>query len=86
MESFKLLDIAPPTKKYKKYAAKVMLPTGITKIINFGDSRYEQYKDRTRLKLYKHLDHLDDKRRENYRKRHSKNMGIASQLAMNYLW
>jgi hypothetical protein len=34
--------------------------------------RYQQYKDRTPLKLYSNLDHNDPKRRELYYKRHPK--------------
>ncbi len=46
--------------KYKKY--KAILPNG--KTVNFGDTRYEQYEDKTPLKLYSNLDHHDKKRRE----------------------
>ena len=35
-------------------------------VVHFGDKRYEQYKDRTPLKLYKDQDHGDKKRREKY--------------------
>jgi hypothetical protein len=39
------------------------------KWIHFGDTRYEQFKDRTPLKLYSHLNHNDAKRRMNYLQR-----------------
>ena len=42
------------------------------KWIPFGDSRYQHYYDSTGLYHWSHLDHLDNKRRINYRKRHSK--------------
>ena len=87
MISFKLLEILPPTQKGKKYAAHVFIPsTGSTKIVNFGSSSYQQYKDRTPLQLWKHLDHNDKKRRDSYRKRHTKDTGIAGQLALKILW
>lgn len=87
MVSFKLLEILPPTQKGKKYAARVLIPsTGATKIINFGSSSYQQYEDKTPLQLWKHLNHYDRKRRENYRKRHAKDTGIAGQLALKFLW
>ena len=37
--------------------------------IHFGDTRYEQFEDRTPLKLYSHLNHFDKKRRMNYLQR-----------------
>ena len=40
------------------------------KLIHFGDSRYQHYKDKTPLKLYSHLDHKDEKRKKLYYKRH----------------
>ena len=48
-------EIYPSTRKHKKYM--LVNPEGIK--IHFGDSRYEDY-----------LDHKDEKRRENYRRRH----------------
>jgi len=37
--------------------------------IHFGDTRYEQFKDQTPLKLYSNLNHNDAKRRINYLQR-----------------
>ena len=39
--------------------------------IHFGDVRYQQYKDRTNLKLYKKKNHNTRKRMQNYFSRHS---------------
>ena len=39
------------------------------KWVHFGDLRYEQYEDKTPLKLYYNLNHKDKKRRFNYLKR-----------------
>ena len=61
-------------KKYKKYQA--ILPNG--KEVYFGDTRYQQDKDRTPLKLYSNLDHNDPKRRELYYKRQPKDYGTYS--------
>lgn len=48
-----------------KYTAT--LPDG--KKVNFGDRRYQHYKDK--IGSWSSLDHLDLKRRKNYRARHS---------------
>ena len=71
-------------KKYKKYRA--ILPSH--KEVYFRDTRYQQYKDRTPLKLYSNLDHNDPKRRELYYKRHPKDYDkySAYYFAKKYLW
>jgi len=60
------------TRKGKKYS--VVSPNG-TKI-HFGAIKngipMDQFKDSTGLKLYSKYDHNDEKRRDNYRARHSK--------------
>jgi len=58
------------------------------KTTQFGDKRYGQYKDKTPLKLYKHKDTLDPKRRKAYRQRHTyeKKLYSAGWFAMKYLW
>ena len=79
--------------KNKKYS--VVTPSG--KKINFGDKRYEQFKDTTPLKLYKNLDHGDKKRQKNYCARSSKirdknnkltknNKESPNHYSMMYLW
>jgi hypothetical protein len=50
------------TRKGKK-----LMVTVNDKLIHFGDSNMQHYKDKT--KIWSHMDHLDDKRRENYLKR-----------------
>ena len=79
------------TKWYRgtgNYKYKVVLPNG--KIVQFGHKSYEQYKDQTPLRLYKHLDHGDERRRENYRKRHGgirlKNGGKAVDAKYSPAW
>jgi hypothetical protein len=59
-------------RKNKKYRATLEhKKTGKAVHIDFGDSRYEQYKDTTGLRLFSHNDHLDKKRRTSYRARFS---------------
>jgi hypothetical protein len=79
--------------KNKKY--RITSPKG--KTIDFGDIRYEHYKDKTNLKLYSNLNHNDKHRRDLYRTRTSKiknkqgqltynNPEYANYYSYNYLW
>lgn len=73
---------APSTVKNKKYDAYVN-----NKKYSFGDSRYQQFRDK--IGFYKHLDHNDDQRRNNYINRHSTdNLSTYSSgyFSMFYLW
>ena len=76
------MDIQKSTRKNKKY---MVIIDG--KKIHFGSSLYPQYKDRTPLKLYSHLDHNDKKRRMNYFKRHSgvstKKEAVEKEIALS---
>jgi len=68
----KLIKIGKSTRKHKKYDAFVKNPdTGKVRKIPFGDNRYEQFRDSTKVKIYKSKNHGDSKRRNNYYKRHS---------------
>lgn len=58
-------------KKYSVYV-KSNNKSG-KKLINFGDSRYEQFRDK--LGHYKRLDHGDPKRKKAYYARHGKAQG-----------
>ena len=94
----KILTIEKSKAKNKKYRA--IVSNGKKKrVVNFGDNRYEQFKDSTELQLYKHKNHGDKKRRKNYFKRHSgvktkrealkKEKGdkiTAKYLSHKYLW
>jgi hypothetical protein len=69
----------------KKYTALVKnKKTNKIRKIHFGDKRYQQYKDRTPLKLYKNKNHNTRKRMQNYYSRHSKTKnrkeGIAKEI------
>ena len=59
----------PFPKKYTAYVKNKK--TKKIRKIHFGDKRYQQYKDRTPLKLYKHKNHGTRKRMKNYYSRHS---------------
>jgi len=56
--------------KNKKYAVYVKGNNDKPKLINFGDNRYGQFKDK--LGVYSHLDHNDPKRKKQYYNRHGK--------------
>lgn len=51
--------------KNKKYRVEFIYKNKPYKV-NFGHTDYQQYKDSTPLKLYKHLNHGDNNRRKNY--------------------
>lgn len=74
----------------KKYKVEIIDSDGYkVKTLQFGDKRYEQYKDSVPLKLYSHLDHGDKNRRRLYRIRHDKDRHrplTAGWFADKYLW
>lgn len=75
---------APSNTQYKKYD---VYDTNNKKLFSFGDTRYEQYKDK--LGYYSSKDHGDTKRRDSYKKRHAKdNLDRLSPgyMSMHYLW
>lgn len=81
-----LLKIEKSPAKFKKYRADALIDGELYKDVDFGDVRYEQFKDSTPLKLYSHLDHNDTKRLHNFYLRHEKNNGPAALLSKKYLW
>ena len=65
--------------KHKKYTAIVRdSSTHRERRVNFGDARYQQFRDSTPLRLYSGSDHGDAKRRRAYFMRHS---GVATKDA-----
>jgi len=74
------------TKKYKVVIRDTK--TKKKKTVQFGSKKYDQYKDKTPLKLYKKQNHLDKKRRTSYRARHNykKPKYSAGWFARQYLW
>jgi hypothetical protein len=59
----------PFPKKYTAYIKNNK--TKKVRKLHFGDRRYQQYKDRTKLKLYEKQNHNTRKRMRNYYSRHS---------------
>ena len=68
-ETILKLQKGPFPKKYTAFVRNKK--THKIRKINFGDRRYQQYKDRTPLGLYSHKDHGTRKRMQNYFSRHS---------------
>lgn len=83
----KILDILPGTgnKKYRAIVGEGPRGEGRSRTIQFGDRRYEQYKDSTGLGLWTKKNHGDKTRRERYFLRHSgersKRQAIAREIA-----
>lgn len=69
------------TRKHKKYM--VLTKNGVK---HFGDTRYQQYKDK--LGNYKHLNHLDKERRRLYYARHgdTKDKDTSKYWSHKILW
>lgn len=69
----KVIKIEKSKVKGKKYTARVKnIKTNKTRKISFGALGYQQFKDRTPLKLYKKLNHSNKKRQERYYGRFSR--------------
>jgi hypothetical protein len=80
--------------KNKKYSVYVM-KNGKKKLINFGDTRYQHFKDK--IGDYSNLDHNDKKRQKSYLLRAKgirnkngeltwKDKNSANYYAVKYLW
>ena len=79
-----MYTIYKSTRKFKKYMAVFHdgRPT-----VHFGDNRYEQFKDSTRLKLYASLNHGDIERLKRYYQRHGKAKKYSAKyFSHRYLW
>ena len=70
MENKKLYIPFVSKAKNKKYSVRIKTDEGKTKLIHFGDSRMQQFKDK--LGHYSDLDHGDKERRKRYYSRHGK--------------
>ena len=91
IKDYSFLNFVKSPKKFKKYRAiLVSKKTGKKISIDFGDNRYQQYRDSTNLGIYTFKDHNDLKRRNNYRKRHShflkKGYYSPGYFSYYYLW
>ena len=71
--------------KNKKYSVYVVI-NGKTKLIHFGDKRYQHFEDK--LGYYRNLNHYDEQRRKNYHARHgdTKDKNTAKYWAHKILW
>jgi hypothetical protein len=63
-----------PERGKHKYTAHIPIFSGKVKKVSFGHRDYKHYKDSVPISKgggkWTHSDHLDKKRRDNYRKRH----------------
>jgi hypothetical protein len=67
-----IVSIKKSHRKGKKYTAHVKhKKTKKVRMIHFGASDYEQFKDRTKVGHYSYKNHGNKKRQENYYNRHS---------------
>ena len=81
-----MYEFKQSTRANKKYM--VYVPQ-LDKWVHFGSSSHQQYKDRTPLKLYSHLDHLDPERRRLFKIRFEKSRHVKwspSYFSDRYLW
>ena len=94
MENKKLYTPFLSKSKNKKYSVYV-IKNDKKKLIHFGDSRMQQFKDK--LKHYSNLDHGDKERRRRYLARAKgikdkngnltwKNKNSANYYSIKYLW
>lgn len=72
-----------PVKQRKKYTA--VLKDG--RLVHFGHRDYQQYADSVPKSMgggrYSHLDHRDEQRRQNYRRRHAGVRTASGQRAID---
>ena len=67
-----VVKLSRSDRKGKKYVAVIRnRRTGKERLIHFGSSAHDQFRDNTGLGVYSHRDHLDTKRRARYYNRHS---------------
>ena len=87
----------PEFKKSTRKGKKYMVRTPKGKLIHFGASSMQQFKDTTGLGLYTHLNHGDKERRKRYLARAKgikdkngnltwKNPESPNYYAVRYLW
>lgn len=81
-----LIKITQSKDSNKKYDANIMNTiTGKITLIPFGNVNKRHYRDTTELKIYKHLDHWDLKKREDYINENKKKFeGIKNKFSSDY--
>ena len=70
MNDHRLVGFEASVNKNKVYNAVLLSNNGQVIRIPFGDKRFENYQDKTRMNLYPHLIHGDKERRKRYHQRH----------------
>jgi len=70
MKNYILIGFKASETKNKMYDAILISNTGELIAVTFGDKRFENYQDKTKLNLYPHLIHGDKERRKRYQSRH----------------
>jgi hypothetical protein len=85
----KLYKVEKSKKKYKKYDVYILTNKNKLKyLLSYGDNRYQHFYDY--LKKWSHLNHNNEERRKNYRRRHSamsgKNIYNPSKAAFWSYW
>jgi hypothetical protein len=87
---YNLINIQKSDRGKKKYTAVIQHKKGKIKYIHFGALGYPQYRDSTKLKLYKKYDHGDKKRKDNYVARHRgfirDGYYSAGYFSLTFLW
>jgi len=64
MKTHKLFGFQKSETKNKMYDAILISGDGDLFDVPFGDKRFENYQDKTKLNLYPHLIHCDEKKKE----------------------
>lgn len=93
MELYKIFKSKSKNKKYSVYVLK----NGKKTLIHFGDTRFQQFKDSSHLRLYEKLDHNDNDRRRRYLQRSRKirnkkgelthkDINSSNYYSRKYLW
>mgnify|MGYP001626544029 CR=1 FL=1 len=90
-KNYKINNIYKSPIKHKKYRVVLIHKrSGKVKHMDFGSVFFQQFKDKTPVKLYKHLDHGDNNRRRLYKKRHQIHIRTGyyspGYFSMRYLW
>jgi len=81
-----LMKITQSKDSNKKYDAHIAnTENGKMTIVSFGNINKRHYRDTTALKMYKHLDHWDLKKREDYINENKKKFeGIKNKFSSDY--
>jgi len=86
MDKYILLKITNSKDTHRKYDAHIANTiTGKITLVPFGNIDKRHYRDTTELKTYKHLDHWDLKKRDEYIELNKKKFeGIKNKFSSDY--